>query len=305
MQEKKGRPGVVGPLILISIGLIFLLNSLGILDWSVWLNLWRLWPVLLIAGGLDLLVGRRSAGGSLLVLLVTLTLLAGGLWLLVAEADGAPAAVSDTIRQPRGDAERAEVFISPGVGRLTIDALPESANLVEGTVQLGKGERAERSFQVTGSQASLRLESSRSSFGPSFGPWHSDRAWDLGLAPGVPLGLQVDLGVGDAGLDLSELTLNDVKVEVGVGRVRVVLPAEGNYRVEIGVGIGSIEVIVPQGLEVHVQSSTALGATRWPAGYTPQDGSYTSPGYARADNRVDLEMSVAIGSPQIRLLEER
>ncbi len=61
MEEKKThRVGLVWPVILISAGMMFLLNNLGLLSWNVWGTLWRLWPVLLIAAGLDILIGRRS-----------------------------------------------------------------------------------------------------------------------------------------------------------------------------------------------------------------------------------------------------
>jgi hypothetical protein len=46
--------------ILIGLGVVFLLNNPGILNWSVWDVIFRLWPVLLIAAGLDILIGRRA-----------------------------------------------------------------------------------------------------------------------------------------------------------------------------------------------------------------------------------------------------
>ena len=68
MEGKTRRGGLVGPIILITLGVVFLMNNLGVLDWSVWVVIFRLWPVLLVAAGLDLLLGRRSVWGSLLAL---------------------------------------------------------------------------------------------------------------------------------------------------------------------------------------------------------------------------------------------
>src|SRR4030066_97949 len=44
--------------ILITLGLVFLLDNLGVISWDVWDTVLRLWPVLLIAGGLDNLINR-------------------------------------------------------------------------------------------------------------------------------------------------------------------------------------------------------------------------------------------------------
>lgn len=48
---------------------------LGLLSWSVWEVILRLWPILLIAIGLDILLGRRWAWGSWLVAAIVLGLL--------------------------------------------------------------------------------------------------------------------------------------------------------------------------------------------------------------------------------------
>ena len=59
--------GIVGPTILIGAGAVLLLNTTGLVDWDIWAIMWRLWPVILIAIGLDILIGRRSLAGSALV----------------------------------------------------------------------------------------------------------------------------------------------------------------------------------------------------------------------------------------------
>lgn len=53
-----------GGLLLIVFGIVFLLNNFGILSWSIWAFLWKLWPVFLISWGLDLLLGKKF--GSLI-----------------------------------------------------------------------------------------------------------------------------------------------------------------------------------------------------------------------------------------------
>jgi hypothetical protein len=42
-------------LTLVLIGVILLLNTTGSLPWSVWLHVLSLWPLLLVAAGLDII----------------------------------------------------------------------------------------------------------------------------------------------------------------------------------------------------------------------------------------------------------
>jgi len=113
------RGGLIGPVILIGLGVVFLLNNLGTLSWSVWTVIFRLWPVLLVAAGLDLLLGRRSVWGSLLALVLTVMIVAGVLWLFRAGIMPGRAATGEEIRQALDGATRAEVAIGPAVGGCT------------------------------------------------------------------------------------------------------------------------------------------------------------------------------------------
>src|SRR5205807_1061054 len=51
----------VFPLLLVAVGVILLLNNLGVIPWAIWVALGQLWPIVLILLGVELLVGRRSA----------------------------------------------------------------------------------------------------------------------------------------------------------------------------------------------------------------------------------------------------
>ncbi len=55
------RPGYVGPLLLISIGLILLFNKLGLIGGS-WGSLWHYWPVIFILWGIEILARHTESG---------------------------------------------------------------------------------------------------------------------------------------------------------------------------------------------------------------------------------------------------
>jgi len=300
MDERKRGVSLVGPVILIGLGVVFLLNNLGMLAWSVWEVIFRLWPVLLIAAGLELIIGRRSVWGSLLALVLTLAVLAGALWLFGAGIGTGRVVAAEEIRQALNGATQAEVIIAPAVGTLHVDALRESASLVEGVIHLGRGERVTRDFAIEDEKASLALRSEGTTFSPFVGWWGDERGWDLGLTPGVPLQLEISLGAGQSDVDLTGLMVSNLDVSMGVGQTRVILPDEGRFQAKIDCAIGQTIVVIPAGLEARIRVDTGLAASQLPAGYQRRDDIYTSPGYATAENRVDLEVSQAIGNVTIR-----
>jgi len=66
-------------LFLIAVGIILLLNNYGVLAREVWHYIWRLWPLLLIFAGLQVLSRRQ-----VLLWGLTLWLMLGILWYSVA-----------------------------------------------------------------------------------------------------------------------------------------------------------------------------------------------------------------------------
>lgn len=73
INVKNGRLTLSG-LILITLGIIFLLNNFNFLPWSIWDSLWRFWPLFIIFWGLNILF-NDSFIGEILVTLITLLLL--------------------------------------------------------------------------------------------------------------------------------------------------------------------------------------------------------------------------------------
>ena len=58
IQKRRGYNGdVFGAILLITIGILLLLNNFGVLPWSIWESLWKLWPIFLVSAGLQLVAG--------------------------------------------------------------------------------------------------------------------------------------------------------------------------------------------------------------------------------------------------------
>jgi hypothetical protein len=57
----KPRSGILGPLVLVIIGLLLLINNMGMLPLGFWGTVWRFWPVILILIGLDILATHAGS----------------------------------------------------------------------------------------------------------------------------------------------------------------------------------------------------------------------------------------------------
>jgi hypothetical protein len=301
-EPKAGRSGLVGPILLIALGIFFLLSNLGVVTWSFWEAAARLWPIVLIALGLDLLVGRRSLVGSMLVLLVTVGMLAAGLFWIGPDMRGGER-VTDNVSQPLNGAESAQVDINFGVGDLHLSDLPAGSSLlIEGTLRYDdrQPQRVEQSFAVRSGVAHYELAARGSATGLPFGgrgPMHS---WDLALNRDVPMALSIRTGVGTSDLDLRSLNLSRLTIESGVGQTTVHMPAQGQVNSTINGGVGELIIEIPDGLPARIDVRTGLGNSQISGDFVRDGNVYTSPGYDTAVDRLDLDLRAGVGQVTVR-----
>lgn len=300
-QPAHRRGGLVGPTILIGLGVIFLLNNLNLLNWGVWVALLRLWPVLLIAVGLDILFGRRSLIGSLLIAGMLVLAIAAAVWSSHTGLLGGVLLTDQQINQPLDGASRAEIQLGHGVGTLRLGAMTEPEGLIAGTVTTEEGEQVTRDFSVRDGTAYFKLVSERRPvvFWPSVGN-SGNTLWDLRLNPATPLRLELDSGVGTTSANLTALQVTELTVNSGVGDINLTLPERGQVTARINGGIGKTAIVIPRGMAARIEVDSGLGRVNVTGNYRHEDNRYISPDYATAANRVDLVISGGIGDIQVR-----
>jgi hypothetical protein len=299
MNKRSHRGGLVGPLLLIGIGVIFLLHRMELLTVNFWDLIFRLWPILLIAVGIDLLIARRSIWGSLLALILIIAVMLGGFYLLGVQPG--TSLTAETIRESLGEATEAELSVNPGIGFLRIHALDVGVrDLIDGRIQTASRERLAKEIDRESDVVEITLRSSDGWWFPTVGAWGEDRLWDLGLNPVVAWDLDLDLGLGRHDLQLGGLNLTSLNLNMGIGQNTITLPEEGNFRGRIEGAIGETVLIIPEGMAVRLRLSTGLASRQVPAAFIQQGDVYTSPGFESAENRAELEIDQAIGSIRVR-----
>jgi hypothetical protein len=282
--------GLAGAILGIAIGVVFLMSNLGYLNLGVWEIIIRLWPLLLIGAGLDVIIGKRSQLASLAGGVVMVGLLMAALWYIGVRAGGpASGAAVSTFAFERQTAERASLRVDVPAGSLRLRAAPGSQPLLEGNLPVDWGAYSELS--ADGKTAVIRVTA------PRLTTWGGGDRFnsDLRIAREMPLDLQISLAAGEVKVDLTNLDIEDLRTNAAVGRTQVRLIENGRYQARLELVIGDVVVQVPEGLAVQIRYDRLLTAVRMPAGYTHQGSLYTSPGFDTAENRVELVIDQVIG----------
>jgi hypothetical protein len=298
------RPtSIVFPVLLVGAGVLLLLNTMNVIDWNVWDNVWRLWPLIPIAIGLEILFGRRSAIASTLIAVALLAGLLLGIWFWAGQPLSGQAITSDTISQTMQGAKQANVTIDLGIGTFQLGSLSSSDQLVSGRVGHTGNETVRQDFNVSGDTAYYTLKTESNWAFPFTNIGRGDLVWDLSLNSQVPIDLNVNSGLGDSTLDLQGLNLTHLNLSGGAGNTTVTLPAHGTFGARINGGLGNLNVNVPQGMEVRVTGSMGLGNREMPDGYIQAGKAYESPGYATARERIDLDLNGGLGNVTMSVVQ--
>ncbi len=296
------RPSLIGPLILITIGVLFLLANMGTLPFSFWEIAVRFWPLLLILVGLDIIIGRRSALGGLFVVVLWVALIGGLIWL--ANTQGAAflpgtAAASEPLSQPLGDIRSASVVLNVGMADTKVNSLGSDSNdLMNGTFRHPEGTRIVKTYQVVGDEGRLALKEEGFNFFLTTG---SFSRWDIGLSPAVPLALTVDGGIGRSMLDLSALRVTSLSIDSGVGSIDVTAPKVGFVTMRLNGGVGSARVVIPPGMPARIRVDAGLGGINVDQTRFPRFGRvYQSADFASATDKIDVDINGGVGGISIQ-----
>jgi len=317
--RRRRPPSVFWPIMFIGAGVLLLLSNLGYLPPLSWGVLWRLWPLLIIALGIDLLIGQRSMIGAI-VSAVLICVLVGGIVLLAIFAHNVPAVsgwlgpleLPEWIQQPEFQTrhvaypleglEQAEVHIEwsslPGY----LSALEDSPNLIEGDIDY----RGELTFDVSarGGRANVKLDSSFSGLW-SFGD-RSGKRWVVRLSPDVPLDLTLDASSGPCQFDLTGLDISHLMLDAGSGPVDLVLPSASTFKAEIDGGSGPLTIVLPKSVGAQVVLDAGSGPfnpdTRFQLveGKRHGDGVWETDNYRTAEHTILFEIDQGSGPVTIR-----
>jgi hypothetical protein len=306
------RGSIVWPVLLIAVGSIFLLQNLGILPWDAWRQIWRLWPLVLVLVGVELLFGGRVRGAPLVVLV--LALLGGGVVLLstipVARIAASPWETR-TFEQPLQGATQADIRVEFGAGRLEVGALPAGGDKLSTATYEGPAELLPREprASVSNGRAEVRYTLGNGDRGPiNLLPLLSGErrspSLSVALAPGVQQNLRITAGASEARVDLSKLRVSQLDLETGASTTWLRLPeAAGTTTAQVQAGAAQVEIELPEGVAAQVRYEGGLSALHVENPRLVReggDGRYRTADYETNPNKVELRIETGASTVTVR-----
>ena len=281
-------------ILLVLLGALLLLQTTGVVSWTLWFELWRFWPVFLIAGGVSIILGRRF---PVLTSLVVVFLLVGavGAAAFFVIVDVESFVVTEFV-EPLDGVEFLELEVEFGAGELRISDLPAgSTDLLVATIS-GPGSKAGavETLARSGNRAVVKLENAQSFFTTV------DRKWDIKIARDVEIFLAIQSGASDISIDLEQLQVTELLMAAGAVSATLVTPAQAGFTiVSVDVGASSLEITVPEGVAARIDVDAGLASVDIADRFPKVDGIHESPDYDTAKHRLALDIEGGAASIEV------
>lgn len=295
-QRNNPNSAAIWGTILLFLGTVFILQTTGVLPWTLWETLWKFWPAVLILVGIGILLRGFNIW---LVSLLSVAILGGCLGIAIVQHGPIHASSMESETVPLGNLERADVYIEFHAGSLDIGSLASgSPELAEIDYEVINGHKTlDRSLQIQGETAELRLSAVYDEV------WSDSGVdWRVDLTRNIPLSISVRSAASSMELNLRRLMLTRLLLDVDAGNYNVILPSSAGYTsVDVDANVANLEISVPDNVAVKILINGGLNLIDVDKSRFPQDGDYyQSPDYASAANRVEIVIDSDIGRVVVR-----
>ncbi|MCK4240398.1 MAG: hypothetical protein KAX30_02165, partial [Candidatus Atribacteria bacterium] len=304
---------------LLLIGIIFLANTLEILEWSVWSNIVKLWPLLLVSLGLSLIFRGKSLSfvGPLIIFLGIIAGMGASYMGISFEGEIVREAktlsqeivievekVPETEVDPEAEItpetevaletkeypkiERASIELKLDLGKLTMG---ESTTLLYECISQYQYKEFEpfEKYSSTEKEVSIliyHLPVREKNF------YNVKNDWQLKLNNQIIYNLSVETGAINIDCNLSGFKVEKLYIESGASNINLVIP-QYDSKIIIDTGASNIDIAIPKnvGATVSIDSGIAIKDLD---DFIKRNSTYISNNYNSSEFKVEIEIDCGV-----------
>ena len=332
---------IIKGLTFLLIGTILLANTLEILEWSVWSNIIKLWPLLIVSLGLSLIFrGKTLSFLGPLIIFLGIFVGVGASYMginfegemvkevktlsreIVIEVEKTPEVKLAPEVETPSDAETAqetettqEVEISPEVEEYTeIEKATIELNLDAGKLSMSESTPLlyECISQYRYNEFEPFEEFSRTGKEANILIYHSPvtkriisnnikNHWQLKLNNEIIYDLSIKTGAINADCNLSAFKVEKLYIESGASNIDLVLP-QYNSKILIDAGVSNIDIAIPKNVGTTVNIDSGI-VVKDLDDFIKRDDAYISYNYNESEFKTEIEIDCGVSHININYID--
>jgi len=321
-MEDKNKKDITGAIFLVSIGLLFLLNTTNIVPWGIWLQIFRFWPILLILAGIKIILPENKVGQVIYPIVYTLFILFIGItsyfFTKTQRVPFLPESVTNCIFNRCDSVDDSSLMESESyvnfadytdiktraldisIGASTLNLNDDDADYFLHSQAKDYTEENQPYVTTVAKEGVLTTTFDNTHMRSS--RWWNFQSPEYTLTLGqksIPTSISTSLGAGEGIIDLDNVLLQSLYTTVGAGSMDITLGIDSiPETIIMDVGAGETKLILPENVGFFVSYKLGVGSIQFEE--TSIDGvgketTYKSSNYDTAVKRVMITTSVGVG----------
>ncbi|MFW6035739.1 MAG: LiaF transmembrane domain-containing protein [Halanaerobiales bacterium] len=312
-MTKNSRSQIVVGIVLIALGTMFLLNTMGINTGINWRLLFKLWPLILVFIGLNILL-KKTKLWWVVPLLIVATLIfvmtVGPNFYSYYRYGYEHSGILQENREYKEDMELLDVDLKFPAGSLKLDKVNDNNNLFYADLKYDEFKPDIDVINFDSSrEGKLKIyqKGTYSFFGISDFDLSEDvNDWNIYLGNQIPLDINVKAGAGELDLDFSDLMIDNCDIKIGAGDLEIKL---GDYarNIELNSGAAQVELSVPYNQGIEIKSQGVINRDNFSEEgllYYSGSKSFRTDNYEEAENKTFIEIKVPVSNIELEFYEK-
>jgi hypothetical protein len=285
-------------LILVLIGGIYFLKTTGLVDIQLNIDIWQLWPLLIVFVGLSMMNLRGWLG--ILIGVIIAVMIIGALFLAffykgnLRGGDPKDPTRKEIAIERGSNASAANVSIKFGAGSINIKG-GSTDKMLTGLFESSFSNLDISEQTGAGAQRILLKSTGRV---PVFNKAINNL--DVVLNESVPMSLFVETGASASNIDLRNVITESLNIHTGASSLDLFLGnKQKESKVEVDAGASSLNIILPKGVGAKLNIDSAL-VSRAIDGFTKIDSkNWETADYSKAEKKIDIRINTGVSSLDI------
>jgi hypothetical protein len=280
------------------VGIVFLLNNLGDVPGAVWFRILSLWPVILVALGIEIIFKKtRLSFLTILSPLLFMAAILGPAFFQTVELTKIYRA-SETYQYSEDlDTSVASVtaIVQLKAGNLEISS--DTEGLVSATLEYRK-RKPVATYEYSGFDSSATVEIRDKESGWRGWSWRSwgGKDWEIKLTDRVPINLRIYAKATDGELNLSDLKLKNLSLDIKAANFNIKLGQmvdQVNGRIESDAS--RLYLLIPEEMGLKIENYAKLTSTSFSnVSILKYDNIYQTSNFEQASQKITISLEGSV-----------
>ncbi len=287
---------VTGGIILIGIGIILLLINLDIMSEAIILHFFRLWPILLIVIGVNVIFKKNKIVSVVTWVLLFAIIIGYGVVTNEQPQSLDSSIGGEIIIEKQKITEQGDLDLQIGGAEIVIGST--SSKLLK---VMMKHEDLEYDTQYLNNNKKVDIDIDGMRRKRVYVFDDIENEYDIELNKEIEWNIDVNMGAVSGIIDLSELQINTFDLELGAGDIDMKFGDKNSLtEVNIDAGASNIDVYIPKNVGIKINSHGGLSHMDLKGGgWVRTQNNYYSPNYDEAQRKIVLDITMGVGQVSV------